>query len=401
MIELSELAKPVSSDKPSGENMEYDQSYLELENLAEGKHGGDGTDEAASPDWKQLSENCKSLWAKTRDLRVAAYLTIAEASIGGIKELSSGLKLIHFLVNDMWDDFFPLTDPADGNDPTERVNIFSMLSPAPGSMNDPIMFINRFRETRLIPALPYTIRDLLIASGEIEPLDGQTVDINLISGELRGLPIKEIEDQAEYAKEAIVAINAICDVANAKMKDGNILSLESIEKEVKKIFKFFENHIKTVSPSQNIANANSDDVKQPENGIKNAAAVSTTEYDNVNIGTFKAANRQDALLLLKKALDYYTINEPSSPVSLLVSRALRLADMNFLELLENMIPEAVSHGKDILAGGVQAAVQRNTQNPPVSAPPVAPSSPPSTPTPDSPAPAPQAVRAVRIPRVPK
>jgi hypothetical protein len=30
---------------------------------------------------------------------------------------------------------------------------------------------------------------------------------------------------------------------------------------------------------------------------------------------------------------------------------LRMAQMNFLELLENMVPEALTHGKDILGGG--------------------------------------------------
>jgi hypothetical protein len=43
--------------------------------------------------------------------------------------------------------------------------------------------------------------------------------------------------------------------------------------------------------------------------------------------------------------------EPNSPIPLLLDRALRVAPMNFLELLENMVPEALTHGKDILGSG--------------------------------------------------
>jgi type VI secretion system protein ImpA len=231
MIEIKDLGKVLEGENPAGENLEYDQAYLELEALA----AGGGTVEAEGPDWKRLAKNCIGLWEKTRDLRVAVYLTIAETALGGVKELAAGLELINFLVKEMWDTVYPLLDSDDDNDPTERFNIFAMLSPEAAAMNDPVMFLTRLRGTRLTPPLLYTIRDLLIAQGEIEPLDGRSVDLNLISGEILGLPLPQVTEQAGYVKRARELIDSICNEANGKSTGGNTQE-----------FKVSKNHAKMV-----------------------------------------------------------------------------------------------------------------------------------------------------------
>jgi type VI secretion system protein ImpA len=53
-------------------------------------------------------------------------------------------------------------------------------------------------------------------------------------------------------------------------------------------------------------------------------------------------------LLLKKGAEYFQTQEPNSPIPLLINRALRFSEMNFIELIEDMVPDAVSRGRDIL-----------------------------------------------------
>jgi type VI secretion system ImpA family protein len=350
MIDIAELAKPLAGEKPAGENMEYDQSYLELEVIASGQMSAKNE----MPDWKLLAKNCRALWEKTRDVRVAVYLVIAETATGGIKELAAGLQLIEFLVKEMWDTAYPLLDPDDDLDPTERVNIFAMLSPEAGAMNDPIMFINRLRETKIIPVLPYTIRDLLIAQGEIEPLDGKTVDLNLIIGELMGVPLPQVTEQANYAKAAKETLLSICKEANEKMADRNSLALISLGKEIDKLIKFFNNYFAVADEKggdealpgeadEEASDTGDSSVNEEHNAPKSAFSGAS-----VNITSYKPATRADALLLLKKVVEYYQNMEPNSPIPLLLNRALRMARMSFLELLEDIAPEAVARGKDIL-----------------------------------------------------
>jgi type VI secretion system protein ImpA len=401
MIEIAEFAKPLAGEKPAGDNMEYDQSYLELETLA----AGQGAAEGEGPDWKHLAKNCRSLWEKTRDLRVASYLTIAETALGGVKELAAGLKVIHFLIKEMWDTVYPVLDPDDDNDPTERINIFSMLSPEGGAMNDPIMFINRLRETKLIPPLGYTIRDLLIAQGEIEPLDGQSVDLNLINGELMGIPLPQVTEQVGYIKTAKETIEAICQEATGKMSGGNTLTMTALAKETDKLIKFFNTRLAAEESGAEEEGASETEAgsgaeaPSPTGAAVSAAAgtalrAAPVAGGAVNMTQYKPQTRADALLLLKKVIDYYQHMEPNSPIPLLLDRALSMAQMNFLELLENMVPEAVSHGKDILgaSSGPGAGSPGHRPAPPAPAPAAAQ---------QTPAAAPEPAHLPRVPRTPR
>jgi type VI secretion system protein ImpA len=81
VIDLQEMAVPLSGENPAGENLEYDPLYIELEVLANGEPGsemGDETIEGREPDYRKLGKNCLELWKRTRDLRVAAYLLVSQ-----------------------------------------------------------------------------------------------------------------------------------------------------------------------------------------------------------------------------------------------------------------------------------------------------------------------------------
>src|SRR5262249_50308574 len=50
-------------------------------------------------------------------------------------------------------------------------------------------------------------------------------------------------------------------------------------------------------------------------------------------------NRQDALRALDAVIAFFTATEPSSPVPLFLERAKRLIDKNFLDVLQEIVPE--------------------------------------------------------------
>jgi len=52
-------------------------------------------------------------------------------------------------------------------------------------------------------------------------------------------------------------------------------------------------------------------------------------------------SRQDIHRMLDVICDYYAENEPASPVPLLLRRAGRLVDKNFMEILEDMAPDSL------------------------------------------------------------
>jgi type VI secretion system protein ImpA len=305
---------------------------------------GDSKIEGHGADWKKLKENCLTLWGKTRDLRVASYLVIAETVMGGFGDCGAALKVLHFLIRDMWEAVYPKLDPDEDNDPTERINILAMLSPEPGTFNDPIMFIAKIRALRLTPSLPYTLRDYLISINELETADGQSIDPNLIRGEMMNIPLAEVEEQAAAVREIQETLKAICTDVNEKISGVYSLSMTSLVKEIDRLCKFYKAHLDSYGGNDGVAEGTGSETA--EEGTPEGAAGFGSQA--VNIASYKPAGRADALLLLRKSAEYFQTHEPNSPIPLLVNRALRLSEMNFVELLEDIVPDALSRGKEIL-----------------------------------------------------
>jgi type VI secretion system protein ImpA len=347
MFDAEILTVPLEGEDPAGQNLEYDPLYTEMDSLAaevpdnfmgESKIGGRG------PDWKKLSKNCLELWNKTRDLRVAVYLTIAETLAGGgkgtLEGLVAGLKLPVFLVKELWDSFYPKLDPTEDNDPLERLNIFSMLSPQAGAINDPIMFILRFREVRLVPSLTYTLRDLLISLNEIEASNNRIIDAKLLRAEIMNAAVTEIEGQVALVKEAQALITELCDETNRKMTNSYRIDMSALAHELDRLSSFYGSLMETLSPA-----ADDTVVESPDSDSPSAVPVSG---EKISLLSYHASTRADALLLLKKGAEYFQTQEPNSPIPLLINRALRFSEMNFIELIEDIVPDAVSRGRDIL-----------------------------------------------------
>ncbi|MDR0760183.1 MAG: type VI secretion system protein TssA [Treponema sp.] len=344
MIDAQELMVPLEGESPSGKNLEYDPLYMEMDSLAvevPDSFMGESKIEGRGPDWKKLSKNCLELWSRTRDLRVAVYLATAEAITGGLAGLVSGLKLPLYLVKELWETFYPRLDPDDDEDPLERLNILSMLSPQVGAVNDPVMFIPRFRETRLVPSLGYTLRDLLISHNEIEVSGGKAIDPKLLRAELMNAPVAEIETQAALTAEARTLIVELCDEMNGKMKGSYSLDMAALDRELDRLAAFYRSHLESLMPLQ--AESPAVGEAAPETAEKIAS-----QGEKIALLSYRASTRAEALLLLRKGAEYFQNEEPNSPIPDLVNRALRFSEMSFIELMAEIAPDAVSRGRDIL-----------------------------------------------------
>jgi type VI secretion system protein ImpA len=336
VLELDKMLLPLEGDDPAGKNLEYDPLYTEMDTLAAGvpdSQMGDSTLEGREPDWKKLSKNCLELWGRTRDLRVASYLAVAQTVLEGLPGLDAGLKLVSCLATDFWETMYPRLDPDDNFDPIERLNILSMLSPQQDAYNDPVKFILRLRESRLVPSLGYTLRDYMIANNELEAGD-KTVDGSLLRAEFMNAPREEIQAQADLVSSIKETVSGICATMNEKMKDS-LVSMESLSRELERFSRFYTGQLEGGSPAGEAVPA---DVAGSAPDAGRAA---------FNLPS-QANSRQDALMMLRKGAEYFQKMEPSSPIPLLVSRALRFADMGFMELLGEIAPDSLSRGRDIL-----------------------------------------------------
>jgi type VI secretion system protein ImpA len=59
----------------------------------------------------------------------------------------------------------------------------------------------------------------------------------------------------------------------------------------------------------------------------------------------RITSNQDVLKALDMIVAYYTQNEPSSPVPLLIKRAKRLVGKSFVDIIRDLSPDAMSQVK--------------------------------------------------------
>ncbi len=59
------------------------------------------------------------------------------------------------------------------------------------------------------------------------------------------------------------------------------------------------------------------------------------------IKDIEISNRDDVQVLLEKACQYMERTEPSHPAPMLIRRAQRLLDLNFFQIIEELVPEGL------------------------------------------------------------
>jgi predicted component of type VI protein secretion system len=127
---------------------------------------------------------------------------------------------------------------------------------------------------------------------------------------------------------------------NAKMDSGNTLDMSALNREVDQMLKFYDSCTALSSPE------NKTDVDKT--GTDTAGKEAAHPINELALLSYQVSSRPQALLMLKKGAEYFQQQEPNSPIPLLVNRALRFSEMSFIELIEDIVPDALPRGRDIL-----------------------------------------------------
>ena len=335
VIDIEKLLKEVSADKPCGENLKHDVSFMELATAAKGKPEqvmGDSTIAAQDPDWKLVQKLSENLFSKTKDLRVAIFLITALLHNKGIPGFSAGLSLLHKLLDQYWDTVHPELDAEDNNDPTLRMNSLEVL-------NDPVVIIGILRKMPLV-SMPrvgqFSLRDIEIASGKISPpADPSYVASNpaLIEGVFRDCDVNELQAMYDAVEASLNTTDSINSLLKEKVGVQNSTDLDGLLKELKNIHVLLKSQLALRGAIEVDSNE--------EEGGKTGSVSQVSLAGEVN-------TRNDVIRLLDKICDYYQRNEPSSPVPMLLMRAKRLVNMNFMEIMEDLVSDAVKQAEKIV-----------------------------------------------------
>ena len=351
----------LSDDAPAGENLEFDPEFGELDRAAQDKpetQYGDTITPGEPPDWKEMQKHAVSLLTRTRDLRVLTHLAIARLHLSGLPAFAEVLSQIRHQLEERWEQVHPQLDPEDDNDPTLRANALFRL-------RDPKYVLRALREVPLATTPqsgPVSWRDIAIFRGLIEPDSGRDRPPEAL---IRGAFAKTNPERLAITREAadravreVAAIQAAFDT-HAGYGNGpdfntaptNLRETDNLSGLVREIQREIRNFEPAAAPGE-MAEDSPEVFDEQANDTAPAAmgGRSTAARGPVNIRAIGALNtREDAIFALELASGYFRSNEPSSPLPMLIDRALRLSTMDFMNILRDLAPDGLGQAQ-VVAG---------------------------------------------------
>ncbi len=337
-FDVSTFLEPVSDEAPCGDDLEYDSEFGELNRVAEGKPEqvmGDEVHPAEPPNWREVDEIAQKLLERTRDLRIATHLAQAQLNLNGLPGFVAGLELIYGLSTAHWDAVFPLLVDEDGDeDPDYRVNSLAALNDhaeVVGSLGRAILVSSRALGR-------FSLRDMRLASGEISPgEDEEAPDPTHIDAAFLECDLDELTETAAAADRCRELVEAMDTYYREQLGVETTPDFSSLQAEIEEVRRALKEQLSRRG------------VDQPEEEGAEGAAAAAPAQAAARPGEINS--REDAIRVIDKLCEYFRKHEPSSPVPLLLQRAKRLVSKDFMEILRDLTPDAVSQAEMI--GGLE------------------------------------------------
>lgn len=313
-------------DAPCGDDLEYDNQFLALQQAAAGK--AETQFAPAEPaDWRAVASLSAELFDRTRDLRVALLWLRAQVSMQGLNGLPGGLALVTALLEAYWDTLHPQPDPDDG-DPYARLSALGVLSEFEGLVGDlraATVFSNRsVGELRF--------RDVEIALGKLSPREDE-------SAMGRG----QVGQMLEAALAADPALRERIEQSQALLKRLNGLLRDQVGIERATDIRPLNDMLQAVVQCLPDAASASPEAEGTEGDAGSGASESAAGVVPKKAGLPNAIHtREDALKAIELVCDYLERTEPTNPAQLLLRRARKLINKNFLQLMRELAPDAIN-----------------------------------------------------------
>jgi type VI secretion system protein ImpA len=327
-MDVTDLLREVSADEPCGPNLEYDAEFGELERVAEivpERQMGDVVEPAREPEWRDVRRRAEALLARTKDLRVAVYLARAALRVDGLAGLGAGLALIRGLLERYWEQVHPRLDPEDDDDPTLRINSLAPLV-------DPEIGLRPLREAQLVHAQgigSFSLRDLDIAAGRLAPPAQMPEPPTpaVVEAAFSAAGVAELDAAATTVRQALQDLNAIAAVLNERVGVERAPNFAPVRELLQRMAHALGQHL---DGRQGDTPAEPGDADDP---ARKGAAPAVTGGP--------VSSREQAILVLDQVCEYFRRHEPSSPVPLLLERAKRLVDMDFMAAVRDLAPDGL------------------------------------------------------------
>lgn len=334
-------------DPACGEDLEWDNDFLEMSQAAVGKPGTQFSDDkdAVPPDWRTVNRLAEGLFERTRDVRVAIYWARAQMNMEGARTLPDSFRLIHGLLDRYWDDVHPRPDDGDAY---ARINALNdMASPAGlfGDLRQGTIF-----SSRSVGELHG--REVEIALGLLDPRDGEAAISTAHLEQMLSAAVEEDASLRTVPQRAVAWLEKIAGLMNERVGYSAAPELGALTKVLSGLAGLMPGEAGAASGEASDGGSFDAGFDAGDAGDGGSTAVAAAPRRASRGLTGGVDSREDALRAIDMVCAYLERTEPTNPAQFFLRRARKLVDKNFLELVRELAPESLDQVARIM--GVSA-----------------------------------------------
>lgn len=325
-LDVEALLAPLDPADPSGPNLGYDASFIAMDaagRTRQEQEYGDTLIEGREPDWPEVRSLAGGLFKRTRDLRAAVWLARSAARREGLEGAVAGLRLVHGLLDRLWDSVHPRLDAADGDDPTERINALAPL----------VHYAEFLADLRASPVISgrgmkLTVRDIELVFGHARPLQNEAVPAEDGVREVLAEQARSSPGIGRMMQEGWQCARDIATLLEERTAGRTALDFTPLLALLKTLHDAAPH-----APEEKADDASGLPVARDHLGNSGADASAPVKAGHVH-------SREDAIATLERVCHWLETQEPSHPAPLFIRRAQRLLTKSFLEIIQDLTPDA-------------------------------------------------------------
>lgn len=341
-MDFSALLVPISADVPSGENLEYDPAFIELELTAQ--HGeerqvGDQIQKGEDPDYPAVAKLSHAILQRSHDIRAAVFLAEALLNTKGLIAFGEVVGYVRAVLQDYWPTAHPELDEDDG-DATMRINAVQGLANPDGVLR--ALRRAPLTDSRIFGKM--SLRHVEVAEGNATAAaDMENVpDASALAAAFQDSDSARLQALVAAVTTAIADVRAI-DAVFVEHTPGEGPQLDRLTTTLRAISRVLTQYADAGESPVAAASDASDATEALAAGSTVSGAVPATA------GTINTSD--DVIRMLDRITAYYARCEPSSPVPILLARAKRLVNADFLTIIADMAHDGLDEVHRI--GGIK------------------------------------------------
>jgi type VI secretion system protein ImpA len=343
-MDFQQLVHPLSaSHSPCGEDMIFSPEFDEIQQARRfddpSLSQGEWVTEIKEADWEKVIRVCEDVLAnKSKDLRIAAWLTEARGKTGGLAGLAEGYALLGFLCDAFWDDIHP--QPEDG-DLEQRVGVLDWLVNQTSRLIREVPLTNSAKgrfSTIDQESARATAKNIERNPGMADEL-GRNASVTQESFEaaLKDTPKPHFVDgmrDAERLKDAMKSLQMVLDLRMGPQAPAFSATFDVLED----VFRFFRRHGgDSAAAVLDVADTGMNGVTPSASAVRNETSGSAA-----NLPTGPVQSREQAIRQLQEIAAFFRRTEPHSPVAYLADKAAKWGAMSLHEWLRAVVKDGTS-----------------------------------------------------------